>query len=122
MALFFPLLSGHDHVLRAVDAGRSLLVATGHGEPSGPWLPVGAGVHTGPAWVGAVGEGGHTELTAVGDIVNTTARMAAAADAGEVLVSIDAARAARLDPALPGRKLELKGKESPTEVVSLRIG
>jgi adenylate cyclase len=121
MALFFPLLSGDDHVLRAVEAARSLLVATGHDDPAGPWVPVGAGVHTGSAWVGAVGEGAHTELTAVGDIVNTTARLAAAAAAGEVLVSGDAARAARLDPGLPRSLLELKGKESPTEVVSLRV-
>ena len=71
--------------------------------------------------MGAVGEGAHTELTAVGDMVNTTARLAGAAEAGEILVSGDAARAARLDPALPRRSLELKGKESPTEVVSLRI-
>lgn len=122
MALFFPLLSGPDHVLRAIEAGRSLLVATGHGRPIDPWVPVGAGIHTGSAWVGAVGEGAHTELTAVGDMVNTTARLAAAAEAGEILVSVDAARAARLGPALPARRLELKGKELPTEVVSLRIG
>jgi adenylate cyclase len=122
MALFFPLLSGDEHVRRAVDAARRLLVATGHGEPGGPWVPVGAGVHTGSAWVGAVGEGARTELTAVGDIVNTTARLAGSAEAGEVLVSGDAARAAALDPALPRRMLELKGKGTPTEVVSLRVG
>ncbi len=93
----------------------------GHEDPDGPWVPVGAGVHTGLAWVGAVGDDAHTELTAIGDAVNTTARLASAAAAGEVLVSASAADAAGLDPALVRNALELKGKESPTEVVSLRV-
>jgi adenylate cyclase len=81
-----------------------------------------AGVHTGRAWVGAVGDAAHTELTAVGDIVNTTARLAAVADAGEVLVSVAAATAAGLDPGLALRILDLKGKQAPTEAVSLTVG
>lgn len=121
MALFYPLLSGHDHVARAVATAQSLLQATGHADPAGPWLPVGAGVHTGSAWVGAVGDGAHTELTAVGDTVNVTARLAAAAGAGEILVTVEAARAARLDPALVRRSIQLKGKRAPTEVVSLTV-
>ena len=63
------------------------------------------------------------EITVIGDVVNTTARLASAAESGEVLVSVDAARAAGLDDtALEHRSLELKGKEAPTEVVSVRIG
>lgn len=42
-----------------VDAGLDLLGATGHGDPGRPWAPIGAGVHTGRVWFGAVGEG-HT--------------------------------------------------------------
>ncbi|HEX2755251.1 MAG TPA: adenylate/guanylate cyclase domain-containing protein [Candidatus Limnocylindrales bacterium] len=122
MALFYPLLSGDGHVARAIEAARALLLATGHAEPLGPWLPVGAGVHTGPAWVGAVGDGSHTELTAVGDTVNVTARLAAAAGAGEILVTVAAAQAAGLDPRLERRWLQLKGKRAPTEVVSLSAG
>jgi adenylate cyclase len=122
MALFFPLLSGDRHAERAVAGAVAVLAATGHGDPSGPWVPVGAGVHSGAAWVGSVGDDTHAELTAVGDVVNTAARIAAAAAAGEVLVSADAARAAGLDPALPRSSLELKGKGAPTEVVRLRVG
>jgi adenylate cyclase len=121
MALFFPLLSGANHVARAVDAAEAIFRATGHADPDGPWLPVGAGVNTGRAWVGAVGDEAHTEFTAVGDIVNVTARLAAAASAGEVLVAADAATAAGLDPGLERRTLELKGKTAPTEVVSLTV-
>ena len=122
IAIFFPLLSGARHSARAIEGGQALLRATGHDSPAGPWLPLGAGVHTGLAWVGAVGDATHTELTALGDTVNTTARLAAAATTGEIVVSVDAARAAGLDPGLPQRLLDLKGKQSATPVVSLRVG
>jgi adenylate cyclase len=122
VAAFFPVMSGEGHVAHAVDASLALLVATGHTAPEGPWVPVGAGVHTGVAWVGAVGDAAHTELTALGDTVNTTARLAAAAGAGEVLVTIPAAEAAGIGPGLERRSLELKGKRSPTDVVVLRAG
>jgi len=121
MALFFPLLAGDEHVARAIDAAQAVLRATGHSDPGGPWLPVGAGVHSGVAWVGSIGDETHAELTAVGDVVNTAARIAAAASPGEVLVSSDAAAAARLDGGHARRTLELKGKQAPTEVVSLVV-
>ena len=104
-----------------VDTATDLLRATGHADPGGPWLPVGAGVHTGPVWFGAVGTGTATALTVLGDAVNIAARLASAAAAGEVLVSADAARAAGLDASLPHRSLELKGKEQAVEVVSLTL-
>jgi class 3 adenylate cyclase len=72
-------------------------------------------------WFGAVGEGNHVEITVVGDTVNTAARLASEATTGEVIVSTDAAAAAGLDPALERRSLALKGKESATEVVSIRV-
>jgi adenylate cyclase len=121
VAMFYPALSGERHVARAIDAARAVLKATGHGEPGGVWVPVGAGVHTGSVWFGAVGDSSHVELTAVGDAVNVTARLAAAAAAGEILVSADAAKAADLDLGLERRTLELKGKQLPVEVVSLRV-
>ena len=121
VALFFPLLSGEQYTARAVEAAQALLRATGHADPDGPWVPIGAGVHAGKAWFGVVGEGSHVELTAVGDVVNTAARLASASGPGEILVSGDAAAAAGLDPDLARRTLELKGKEFAIEVVSLRV-
>ena len=67
------------------------------------------------------GRGSHVELTAVGDVVNTAARLASAAGRGEILVSSYAAAAADLDPAIARRTLDLKGKEFAIEVVSLRV-
>jgi adenylate cyclase len=121
VAIFFPLLSGERHAARGIDAARALLQAAGHTDLGGPWVPLGAGVHTGMAWVGAVGEGTHTTLTALGDAVNTTARLASAATAGEILVTADAAKAAELDSSLERRPLELRGKEQPIQVVTITV-
>jgi adenylate cyclase len=123
VATFAPLLAGEQHAIRAVEASRALLKATGHGEPGGPWVPLGAGVHTGTTWMGAVGEGAAANMTALGDAMNVTARLAALADAGEILITSDAALAAGLDTStLPHKSLELRGRQQLTEVVSLRIG
>jgi adenylate cyclase len=121
VAIFFPLLSGERHAARGIEAARMLLQATGHGDQGGPWVPLGAGVHTGMAWVGAVGAGTHTTMTALGDAVNTTARLASEARAGEILVTTDAAAAAGLDSGLERRPLELKGKQDLVEVVTLTV-
>jgi adenylate cyclase len=115
-------MSGLDHAAKAIDAARELLRETGHGSAVGPWIPVGAGVHTGIAFVGSVGDHGVTDFTALGDTVNTAARLASAAEAGVVLVSSAAASAAGLAGALEWRHLELRGRTDPVDVVVLRTG
>jgi adenylate cyclase len=118
IGIFVPLLTGERHAERAVAAGRDLLAAVVRDDGLG--LQVGAGVHTGVAYVGTVGEGEMVDLTAMGDPVNVTARLASVAGAGELLVSLDAARAASLDAtAFEHRSLALKGKSEATEVVVL---
>jgi adenylate cyclase len=72
--------------------------------------------------MGAVGEGAHTSLTAVGDAVNVTARLAALAQSGEILITADAAAAAGVGDGLERRFLDLRGKQQQTEVVALQIG
>lgn len=56
------------------------------------------------------------------DAVNTAARLASVAAAGDILATTDAARAAGLDPDLERTRLELKGKQLVTEVATLRVG
>jgi adenylate cyclase len=73
-------------------------------------------VHTGIAFVGSVGEGDAFDFTALGDPVNTAARLAAAAGTGEILVSKEAADAAGLDTTrLESRTLELRGRAEPLD-------
>ncbi len=122
VAVFPPMLSAERHTERAVETAQDLLRSTGHADPGGPWVPIGAGVHTGRAFFGVVGEGAHVEITVVGDPMNVAARLAARAKAGEILVSAEAAEKAGLDPSLARQTLQLKGREEPIEVVSLRVG
>jgi adenylate cyclase len=120
VAIFIPALSGELHAGRAVMAARAVLRATGHGDAAGPWLPLGIGVHTGEAFVGAVGDGAAASLTALGDTVNVAARLASAAGPGEILVSEVAARAASLEmESLEHRDLELRGKTDRVPIVVL---
>lgn len=121
MAVFPPLLSADRHPARAVEAASALLTATGHADPGGPWVPLGAGVNTGRAWFGVVGDGSHVELTVVGDTVNVAARLASEAAVGEIVITVEAAEKAGLDPGLERRALQLKGKYQPTDVVTLRV-
>jgi adenylate cyclase len=119
VALFVPGFAGEDHASRAVDAARDLLRETGN-DGGDPWVPVGAGVHTGVAFVGRVGQGDACDFTAVGDAVNTTARLASQAAAGEILVSKAAAEASALDVSeLEARRLTLKGKDEMIDAVVL---
>jgi adenylate cyclase len=81
------------------------------------------GIHTGIAYVGAVGSDDTSwDFTALGDTVNTAARLVAAAAAGEILLS-DATyeKAGLSDVALERRELVLKGKSEPVGVRVLRI-
>jgi adenylate cyclase len=119
IGIFVSGLGGERHAARAIAAARTLLAATGVAG-GGPRLPVGAGVHTGVAFVGTVGELPKLELTAMGDAVNVAARLASVAGADEILVSLAAARAATLiEDGLERRDLELKGKSEPTPVLVL---
>ena len=110
---FIPGLAGKDHARKAVEAAREILIATGHSETEGPWIPVGAGVHTGIAFVGTVGsEEGVTDFTALGDSVNAGARLASVALEGELIISEAAYSAAGMElEGLEKRELELKGRE-----------
>lgn len=122
-AIYVPGLAGPEYARRAVEAAQDLLRATGHSDPGGPWVPVGAGVHSGVAFVGAVGsKDGLTDITVLGDVANTTARLASQAGAGEVIVSEAAVAAAGLDTeGLEQRQLELKGRSEPVKVWVIHV-
>jgi len=73
--------------------------------------------------VGAIGtEGSVTDITALGDAVNSTARLASAARTGEILVSEASWSAAGLaSDELERRELELKGRAEHMPVRVLRV-
>jgi adenylate cyclase len=86
-------------------------------------VPVGVGVHTGTAYVGAVGsQATVTDFTAIGDAANVTARLASVAPAGEVLISASSYAAARDELGeLEVRQLDVKGRDAPVDVRVLQV-
>lgn len=118
---FVPGFAGPDHARRAVETALALLRTTGNVEGQEPWIPVGAGVNAGTAFVGNLGGGSKLSiLTALGEDVNIAARLASLATAGEVLVTeatyLEAGMAGGSEP----RELTLKGVALPITVRSLR--
>jgi adenylate cyclase len=125
IAIFVPAMTEGNHARQAIDAGVELLRATGH-DASAPWAPIGIGINTGQAFVGAVGTAEHVEFTALGDTVNITARLASEAAAGEILVGESTVRAAGLADSerfsrRERRSIDLRGRSEATDVVVLTL-
>ena len=119
MGLYFPLFAGKNHAKAAIQAAEELLASTQHSE-----LPIGIGIHTGIAYVGTVGGADDSlrDVTALGDNVNITARLASQAGAGEALISEAAYTASGLNLATSEqRQLELKGKSESIGVRVLKL-
>ena len=105
--------AGTDYVRRTIKVAQNLSRLMSQED-----IPVGIGVHSGVAYFGAVGAAdGLTDISAIGDEVNTAARLASMAAAGEIIVSEQAIKLAGLDVhELESRRLELKGISEPVPV------
>jgi adenylate cyclase len=123
IGLFIPGFTGATHAAKAISAGRAILDAAGRDGASeaGP-IPVGGGIHTGIAYVGSLGSSERISgFSALGDSVNTTARLASLARPGELLVSVAAGDHASLDTSdLERRTVEVRGREAVLDVYELR--
>ncbi len=117
MGIYLPALTADGRLVDAIidDAGR-LLISLGYGTADGPLLDVGVGLDVGSAYVGHVGGQGIDDFTAIGDVVNTAARLQASAAGGEIVLPETVAVRAGL-PAEEGAvvRLDLKGKADPLE-------
>jgi adenylate cyclase len=121
IGIFVPALTDGNHASQAIEAGLDLLRATGN-DTEAPWAPIGIGVNTGRAYVGAVGTAEHVEFTALGDVVNITARLASVAAPGEILATVAAAGAGGIGTeGLERRRLDLRGRSEATDVVVVTL-
>jgi adenylate cyclase len=110
MALYLPRLLGDDATDHMVDDARQLLAEI----PAE--LDLGVGIDYGTAMVGNVGSGHVKDFTAIGDVVNTAARLQSVAGAGQIVVS------RRVTTDIPGavaQTFELKGKSQPEQALVL---
>jgi adenylate cyclase len=113
MAFFGAPVHRHDHPRRAVQTALEIMRGVSEMKEQEE-LPVGAGIATGEAFVGNVGEGAIRDYTVLGDTVNVAARLQGAAAPGEILLT--QATYAAVEAAFPNaarRVLELKGKSEP---------
>ena len=110
--------AGQDYVARTIRAAQNIsrLMQTQN-------IPVGIGVHAGIAFFGAMGSSeGLVDISAIGEEVNTAARLASKAAAGEIILSEIALERAHMDSSeLESRKLELKGISEQVPVRVLRV-
>ncbi|HXF37748.1 MAG TPA: ABC transporter substrate-binding protein [Actinomycetota bacterium] len=120
LALFGAPAAHEDDPERAVRAALRVLedLGTYAGEVQRGWgvegFGIRIGVQTGRVVVGPVGAGSRVELGAVGDAVNTAARLQAAAEPGQALIGEETFRL--VEPLFEWgerRALHLKGKRSP---------
>jgi len=109
--------AGKEYVARTIRAAQMIIKAMEEQK-----IPVGIGVHAGVAYFGAMGSAeGLVNISAIGDEVNTAARIASKAAAGEILVSEAALTQAEIDPdKLESRQLELKGISEQVQVRMMR--
>lgn len=110
--------AGRNYVARTIHAAQN--IARLMQEQN---IPVGIGIHAGVAYFGAMGSAdGLVNISAIGDEVNTAARIASKAAAGEILLSKKALEKAGIDlDGLESRTLELKGIHEPVMVRVMRV-
>jgi adenylate cyclase len=113
MALYLPRVFPGEPALHMLLDARALLAAAGYGDER-PWVELGVGLDFGTAYVGNVGTGNVKDFTAIGDVVNTAARLQAAAASGEIVMSSRVGRIVGGEAAnATARELALKGKSEP---------
>jgi adenylate cyclase len=110
-------IAGPDYVARTIRTAQNILRMMGQQK-----IPVGIGVHTGVAYFGAMGSAdGLVNISAIGEEVNTAARLASKAAAGEIIISEKALEQAQFNGSgLETRSLELKGISEPVPVRVMR--
>jgi adenylate cyclase len=114
MAISLDFLADADPRPAMVEAAAGILHSVGFGTLEGPWLQVGIGIDYGAAYVGDVAGGDIRDFTAIGDAVNTAARLQGEAAAGQILMSESVYEAvAGAYPDAARVELELKGKSAP---------
>ena len=120
MALYVPLLGRLDDPAGTmVDHAEHLLTGLGYGSIDGPVLEVGIGIDFGEAFVGNIGERWLYDFTAVGDVVNTAARLESAAGGGEILVSDR--RSGDVALGLRAERVEIPPKREARELAAMSV-
>lgn len=118
MALFVRGFAGTHYRRSAAEAGIDLVRELN--DKVG--LPVGAAVNAGMAFVGSVGSDYVVDFTAVGDTVNTAARLQGHAEAGELVLCEEVfGEIERHWQSAEPRHLDIRGRDAPVDVRVLTV-
>lgn len=124
MAFWGAPLAQEDPVMHAVQAAADMIAGSQAlcrelTEKYGRTVSFGIGIHTGEAVVGNIGSPERMDYTAIGDTVNTAARLEANAPGGTVYISRAVADAleGRIRTVSLGDTIKLKGKKEGFEVL-----
>jgi adenylate cyclase len=113
MALFNAPTHVKDHELKAFEAALEIQKAFKE------WgkIEAGIGIHTGSAVIGNIGSKHKMDYTAIGDTVNTAARLEGQTDAGDIVISKEMYDAVKHKyPNKNHETVMLKGKAKPIEI------
>lgn len=126
MAFWGAPLPQEDHVMLACRAAMDMVKGSEALSQEllaqyGRTVSFGVGVHVGPAVVGNIGSPKRMDYTAIGDTVNTSARLEANAPGGTVYISRAVADAleGRIRAESLGDTIKLKGKKDGFEILTL---
>ena len=126
MAFWGAPLPQEDHVMLACRAAMDMVKGSEALSKEllaqyGRTVSFGVGVHVGPAVVGNIGSPKRMDYTAIGDTVNTSARLEANAPGGTVYISRAVADAleGRIRAESLGDTIKLKGKKDGFEILTL---
>jgi adenylate cyclase len=123
MALYLPPLLSERWENEMLRDARELLARVGEDLAAELPLQLGVGLDVGEAFVGNVGCGEVKDFTALGDVVNTAARLQSYAQAGQIVITQRLYERLSATP-LEARAatLELKGKSEQTRAYVLDVG
>ena len=119
---FFTHLGSYDHRAAAISAAGELMRRFSEVLPEEKVPRLGIGLNAGEAFVGKVGQSTVKDFTALGDTINTAARLQAKAKAGEIIVSEELYASALTEfPDAERKVLKLRGRKEPITVRILRV-
>lgn len=126
MAIFRTSRLNIDHELAAISAAQESIDATASSDVSsllvGTDFRLGIGVHTGTVVIGPLGPPFAREVTAIGDTVNTAARLCGEARPKEIITSDSTYQKVRdRVRVLESREVFVKGKRSRLRIYSVEL-